>query len=98
MRLLSLGIISDSDSTALLSAKRQRAAEQWSAVADDADLGRGAELLEHGFQLKAEILHLAIECYRRDLIKKDRFVTIAERLQVPELPKARILELAQAAR
>ena len=98
MRLLSLGIISDSDSSELLSAKRQRAAEQWRGVADNADPGRGADRLEHGLQLKAEILRLAIECYRRDLIKKDRLVAIAERLQLPELPKAGILELAQAAR
>jgi hypothetical protein len=44
------------------------------------------------------VLHLAIECYRRGLIKRDRLGAIAEMLQLPGLPEAKLLELAEAAR
>ena len=67
MRLLSLGMISDSESRDLLSAKRQQAAAQWSTLVGDVDLGCDDELLERSFRLKAEILHLAVEAYRRQL-------------------------------
>jgi hypothetical protein len=97
-RLLSLGILSESDTHELLSAKRRRAAEQFAAVVGGVDPEDGAESLERNFRLKAEILHLAIECYRRDLITKDRFASIGERLQLPELSTTRLFELAQAAR
>lgn len=98
MRLLSLGIVSDSESRDLLSARRQRVADQWSTVVGDVDRDGGAELLERSFRLKAEVLHLAIEAYRRELITKDRFVNIAERLRIPQLSTTRLFELAQAAR
>jgi Zn-dependent peptidase ImmA (M78 family) len=98
MRLLSLGIVSDSESRDLLSPRRQRAAEQWSTVVGDIDLEGGGELLERSFRLKAEVLHLAIEAYRRELITKDRFVNIGERLRIRDLSTTRLFELAQAAR
>jgi Zn-dependent peptidase ImmA (M78 family) len=98
MRLLSLGLISDSESRDLLSAKRQQAASQWSTLVADVDLGADDELLERSFRLKAEILHLAVEAYRRELITKDRFVNIGERLQLPAFPTTKLLEFARAAR
>lgn len=98
MRLLSLGMISDSESSDLLSARRKRAADQWSAVVGDLDLQGDSEPLERSFRLKAEILHLGIEAYRRELITKDRFVDLGQRLQIPELSTAKLFELVQAAR
>jgi hypothetical protein len=98
MRLLSLGIVSDSESRDLLSARRKRAAEQWSGIVGGLDLEGDGELLERSFRLKAEILHLAVEAYRRELITKDRFVNIGERLQLPELSTTKLFEIAQAAR
>jgi hypothetical protein len=65
-RLLSLGMISESESRELLSGKCRRAAEQFSAVAGRVVAEDGAEFLEPRFRLKAEILRLAIECYRCD--------------------------------
>lgn len=97
-RLLSLGLISDVESRELLSAKRRRAAEQFSAIFGDLDPQGPGDLLERRFRLRAEVLHLAIECYRRDLITKDRFVNIGERLRLPDLSTARLFEFAQAAR
>jgi transcriptional regulator with XRE-family HTH domain/Zn-dependent peptidase ImmA (M78 family) len=97
MRLLSLGLISDSESRDLLSAKRQQAASQWSTLVGDVDLGSD-EPMERSFGLKAEILHLAVEAYRRELITKDRFVNIGERLQLPAFPTTKLLEFARAAR
>jgi Zn-dependent peptidase ImmA (M78 family) len=97
MRLLSLAMISDAESRDLLSAKRQQAAAQWSTLVGDVDLGCD-EPLERSFRLKADILHLAVEAYRRELITRDRFVNIGERLQLPEFPTAKLFELAQATR
>jgi hypothetical protein len=54
--------------------------------------------MERSFGLKAEILHLAVEAYRRELITKDRFVNIGERLQLPAFPTTKLLEFARAAR
>lgn len=96
-RLLSLGMLSDSESRELLSTKRRQAAERFAAVGS-VDREDGAEFLEGNFRVKAEILHLAIECYRRDLITKDRFLNIGERLQLPDLSTTKLFELAQAAR
>ena len=48
--------------------------------------------------LKAEIVHLAVEAYRRQVIKKDRLGSLADRLSLPELSEAKLLELAEAAR
>jgi Zn-dependent peptidase ImmA (M78 family)/DNA-binding XRE family transcriptional regulator len=98
-RLLTLGAISESDARELLNDKRRRAGEHYLAVVD-AGVQHDAALVafEERVGLKAEVLRLAIECYRRKVIKKDRLSTIAEQLQIPELSKARLLELAEAAR
>jgi transcriptional regulator with XRE-family HTH domain len=97
-RLLSLGMISESENRALLSPKRRKAAEQVAAVVPDGDPDGAMDPSRRSFRLKREILHFAIECYRRGLIEKERLVEIGQRLQLPELSTTRLLELAQAAR
>jgi Zn-dependent peptidase ImmA (M78 family)/transcriptional regulator with XRE-family HTH domain len=96
LRLLSIGITSGADSDGLLSTKKRRAAEQCLA------LTRASEEREPSSQdrsgLKAEVLHLTIESYRRDLLTKDRLGAIVELLQFPDLSEAKLLELAEAAR
>jgi Zn-dependent peptidase ImmA (M78 family) len=96
LRLLSLGVVSEAESRRLLSAKAVRAAEQCLALASPQV--ESALLPEDRFGLKADVLHLAIECYRRGLIKRDSLGSIAEMLQLPDLPEAKLLELAEAAR
>ena len=96
LRLLSLGVVSEAESRHLLSAKAVRAAEQCLALASPQV--ESALLPEDRFGLKADVLHLAIECYRRGLIKRDSLGSIAEMLQLPDLPEAKLLELAEAAR
>lgn len=95
-RLLSLGVISEAESRQLLSTKAQRAAEQCLALSGP-HVASGV-FPEDRFGLKANVLHLAIECYRRGLIKRDSLGSITEMLQLPDLPEARLLELAEAAR
>jgi Zn-dependent peptidase ImmA (M78 family)/transcriptional regulator with XRE-family HTH domain len=97
LRLLSLGIISDAESEALLSAEQQRAAERCLAVTDARE-ERDEAPQDDRRGLKAEVVYLAIECFRRELIKRDRLAEIAEMLRLPDLPKAKLLELAEAAR
>jgi Zn-dependent peptidase ImmA (M78 family) len=96
LRLLSLGIVSEAESDELLSTKAQRIAEQCLAVTHPH--AKDGSLPEDRSGLKADVLHLAIESYRRKLIKKDRLAAIAEMLQLPDLPTAKLLELAEAAR
>jgi hypothetical protein len=74
----------------------QRAAEQFLALTP-ARVESGVVPEAHS-GLKADVLHLSIECYRRGLIKRDRLGAITEMLQLPDLPKAKLLELAEAAR
>jgi Zn-dependent peptidase ImmA (M78 family) len=98
-RLLTLGALSDSNARELLNDRRLRAGEHYLAVFG-AGMQHDASVVasEERVGLKAEVLRLAVECYRRKIIKKDRLSTIAEHLQIPELSKARLLELAEAAR
>jgi transcriptional regulator with XRE-family HTH domain len=96
IRLMSLGVISETESRALLNTKVQRAAEQCLALTHPRM--ESAVVLEDRSGLKADVLHLAIECYRRGLIKKDRLGAIAEMLQLADLSAAKLLELAEAAR
>ena len=96
LRLLSLGIISETESDELLSTKAQRMADRCLALTHPRTEDRS--LPEEHSGLKADVLHLAIESYRRELIKKDRLAAIAEMLQLPDLPKAKLLELAEATR
>jgi hypothetical protein len=51
-----------------------------------------------GLELKAEIVHLAIEAYRRQVIEKDDLDAIAQKLRIANLSGAKLVELAEAAR
>jgi Zn-dependent peptidase ImmA (M78 family) len=95
-RLLSLGMVSETESRALLSTRLQRAAEQ--CLTFTAPPAASGGFLEGRSGLKADVVHLTIETYRRGLIKRDRLRAIAEMLQLPDLPEAKLLELAEAAR
>ena len=53
---------------------------------------------EDALDLKAEVVHLAVEAYRRQVIDKDRLGSLAKQLHLPELSETRLLELAEAAR
>jgi hypothetical protein len=96
-RLLSLGMISESENRALLSPKRRKAAEQVAAIVPDGYPDDATDPSRRSFRLKREILHFAIECYRRGLMEKERLVEIGQRLQLPELSTTNLLELTQAA-
>ena len=97
-RLLTLTVLSESDAKALLS-QRSRAAAKQSAALFHADLedrtGRGPD---GALELKEEIVHLAIDGYRRQVIDKLALAGIAAKLQLPQLSAAKLLELAEAAR
>jgi Zn-dependent peptidase ImmA (M78 family) len=96
LRLLSVGIISEAESEELLSTRAQRVGNQCLALTHPRV--EGEWLPEERSGLKADLLHLAIESYRRELITKDRLAEIGQMLQLVDLPQAKLLELAQAAR
>ncbi|HEX2343342.1 MAG TPA: hypothetical protein VHI98_22920 [Vicinamibacterales bacterium] len=102
-RLLGLGTITEADTKHLLDDTRRVAAGRFDALfgaepqagrARSAGSGEPSEALD----LKAEVVHLAVEAYRRQVIKKDRLGSLAERLSLPDLSEAKLLELAEAAR
>jgi Zn-dependent peptidase ImmA (M78 family)/transcriptional regulator with XRE-family HTH domain len=102
-RLLGLGMIAEADAKHLLDDKRRVAAGRFDALfgaEPQAARGRSAGSLEplEALDLRAEVVHLAVEAYRRQVIKKDRLGSLAERLSLPELSEAKLLELAEAAR
>jgi CheY-like chemotaxis protein len=75
----------------LVAEKAQRAAEQCAALTNPH--GESGPYRDDRSGLKADVLHLAIECYRRQLITKDKLAEIGGRLQLAALPKAKLLEL-----
>ena len=102
-RLLGVGTITEADTKDLLDDKRRAAAGRLEAlfgVEPQAGRARSAGSIEpsEALDLKAEVVHLAVEAYRRQVIKKDRLGSLAERLSLPELSEAKLLELAEAAR
>jgi transcriptional regulator with XRE-family HTH domain/Zn-dependent peptidase ImmA (M78 family) len=97
VRLLSLGFISETESSDLLNRRQQRAAEQCLVLTGSARTTRPVPS-DGSRRLEADVIHLAIECYRRERITKDRLAEIGGVLQLPDLPKAKLLELAEAAR
>jgi Zn-dependent peptidase ImmA (M78 family) len=102
-RLLSLGMIADADTKNLLDDKRRAAAGRFEALfSRDPQAGRARSIASvepsEALDLKAEVVHLAVEAYRRSVIKKDRLGSLAERLSLPELSEAKLFELAEAAR
>jgi Zn-dependent peptidase ImmA (M78 family)/transcriptional regulator with XRE-family HTH domain len=102
-RLLALGMISDADAKDLLSDKRVVAVRQYESVfGSEAERGgsRNPNAVEpaEALDLMAEVVHLAIEAYRRQVIKKDRVRSVAKLLDLRELPEAKLLELAEAGR
>jgi Zn-dependent peptidase ImmA (M78 family)/DNA-binding XRE family transcriptional regulator len=102
-RLLGIGTITEADTKHLLDDKRRAAAGRFDALfgaEPQAARGRSAGTVEPSEtrDLKAEVVHLAVEAYRRQVIKKDRLGSLAERLSLPELSEGKLLELAEAAR
>ena len=102
-RLLALGLISEADSKTLLSSARQAAASRYESLfgfEPQASRSRsvGSIESEEALDLKAEVVHLAVEAYRRQVIDKDRLGSLAKQLDLPELSDAKLLELAEAAR
>ena len=96
VRLVSLGFISESESTDLLHRKQQNAAEQCLGLAGNGRPTRPIPSESCG--LEVDLIHLAIEAYRRALIDKDALDEISDKLQLPELPRTKLLQLAEAAR
>jgi transcriptional regulator with XRE-family HTH domain len=102
-RLLGLGMIAETDTKGLLDDRRRAAAGRFEALfGAEPQAGRGRSLAtvepSEALDLKAEVAHLAVEAYRRQVIKKDRLGSLAKQLSLPELSEAKLLELAEAAR
>jgi Zn-dependent peptidase ImmA (M78 family) len=102
-RLLGLGIITEADTKALLDEKRRAAAGRFEALfGAEPQAGRARSLgtvePSEALDPKAEVAHLAVEAYRRQVIKKDRLGSLAKQLSLPELSEAKLLELAEFVR
>ena len=96
-RLEELGVLSRSESEDLLSPKQEQAAQEYAALLTGSRKDPPLEL-NGTLELKTEILHVAIEAYRRRAIDKAALLAFAEKLQVPELSETKLLKLAEAAR
>jgi Zn-dependent peptidase ImmA (M78 family)/transcriptional regulator with XRE-family HTH domain len=102
-RLLALGMITEADTKDLLGDKSQAAAGRFEALfGAERQAGRsrstGTVEVSDALDLKAEVVHLAVEAYRRQVIKKDRLGSLVKELDLPDLSEAQFLELAEAAR
>lgn len=102
-RLLALGLISEADTKDLLTDRCQAAARRYEGLFDpEPERGgsRSSNSVEPGeaLDLKAEIVRLTVEAYRRQVIKKERIGSLAKQLDLPDLSEAKLLELAEAAR
>jgi hypothetical protein len=102
-RLLALGMITEADTKDLLADKSQAAVGRFEALfGAERQAGRsrstGTVEASDALDLKAEVLHLAVEAYRRRVIKKHRLGSLAKELDLPDLSEAQLLELAEAAR
>jgi hypothetical protein len=102
-RLLALGLISEADSKDLLRSARQAAARRYQSLfGSEPQASRspsvGSIESEEALDLKAEVVHLAVEAYRRQGIDKDRLGSLAKQLDLPGLSDAKLLELAEAVR
>jgi hypothetical protein len=96
-------MISEADSSDLLNDKRQAVARRFKLLFGTEPQGtrsRTGGTLEapETLDLKAQVVHLAVEAYRRQVIKKDRLSSLAKELELPDLSDAQLLELAEAAR
>jgi Zn-dependent peptidase ImmA (M78 family)/transcriptional regulator with XRE-family HTH domain len=102
-RLLGLGMITEADTKNLLGDKSQAAAGRFEGLFGaerQAGRSRNTATVEasDALDLKAEVVHLAVEAYRRRVIEKDRLGSLAKELDLPDLSEAQLLELAEAAR
>jgi Zn-dependent peptidase ImmA (M78 family)/transcriptional regulator with XRE-family HTH domain len=102
-RLLALGMISDADAKDVLSDKHVAAARQHESLfgsEPERSSSRNTSSVEPEatLDLLAEVVHLAIEACRRQVIKKDRVRSVAKLLNLGELPEAKLLEFVEAAR
>ena len=102
-RLLALGMIAEADTKNLLGDKSQAAAGRFEALfGADRQAGRsrstGTVEPSDALDLKAEVVHLVVEAYRRQVIKKDRLGSLAKELDLPDLSEAQLVEFVEAAR
>jgi Zn-dependent peptidase ImmA (M78 family)/DNA-binding XRE family transcriptional regulator len=102
-RMLALGMIAEADTKHLLGDRSQAVARRFEALfGAERQAGRsrstGSVEASDPLDLKAEVVHLAVEAYRRQVIKKDRLGSLAKELGLPDLSETQLLELAEAAR
>jgi hypothetical protein len=92
-----LDVLSRAGGKGLLSPRLEQAAQEYAALFTQNRKELPLEL-DGTLELKTEIIHLAIEAYRRELIANDRLAEIGQLLHLTDLPKTKLLGLAQAAR
>ena len=97
-RLLSLGAVSDPEAKALLGQKIRKAVRELTTIRRRPSDGHGGPAAVQAADLKLEVLRLALEARRRQILSTADLTALAARLQVPQLSAARLLELADAAR
>ncbi len=103
LRLLALGMISEADSSDLLSDKRQSMARRFELLFGvDLHVSRsrtgGTIEVPETLDLKAEVVHLAVEGYRRQVINKERLSSLTKGLELSNLSDAQLVELADGVR
>lgn len=97
-RLLSLGLLSESDAKRLLRPTFIKLAAEWLTLfRAEAARVQSPIALPVLSDLNAERAYMAVEAYRRGLITKSDLAMEAVSLQVPDLSEAKLLAFAEAA-
>ncbi|SRR6266542_3780812 len=97
-RLRALDVLSDADMKVLLGQKTLGTAERLISAFDRDSMRRRSQSDGGALDLKFEIVGLAVEGYRRGVVDSALLERVAGKLQLPQLPSAKLLELADAAR
>lgn len=97
-RLLSLGAVSGPEAKGLLGQKIRKAVRELTTILRRPSDGHRLPAAVPAADVKLEVLGLAIEARRRQILSTGDLTALAARLQVPQLSAARLLELADAAR
>jgi transcriptional regulator with XRE-family HTH domain/Zn-dependent peptidase ImmA (M78 family) len=97
-RLRALDFITKAETEDLLTRERRRAASAYTTLFATRAEPDVLHATEPGAPLKREVVHLAIEAYRRGLTSKGDLVALAPKLQLSVLTPAKLVELAEGVR
>lgn len=97
-RLRALDFVTKAETEDLLKRERRRAASAYTTLFATRAEPDALHATEPGVPLTREVVHLAIEAYRRGLTSKGDLVALAPKLQLSVLTPSKLVELADGVR